>query len=180
MTQPPKAFTYAGKTPFATKDYLFLLIGILGGMMSLYGLSQSPAQLYYVAGSSCLLVTAIYFRLLFFIALEIILISGHGAILLGIGSVLQFAIPVLLCLQLLVFYYLSNQINNLSILIGIAGIAVLSIGLAYENQWVFFSGSSAIAFYAFSSRSKNNIAWLWGILNILFALIAIIKIVTLG
>ncbi|WP_231950716.1 hypothetical protein [Legionella spiritensis] len=96
--------------------------------------------------------------------------------MLHIGPNLQFALPVLLCLQLLIFYYLSGQLNNFYIVIGIAGIAVLSVGFAYENQWVFFSGSSAVAFYAFHRSAKQSIALLWAIMNSLFALIAVAKL----
>ena len=109
-------------------------------------------------------------------ALEIILLSGHGAILLGIGTVLQLALPILLCVQLLVFYFLSGRLNNIFLLIGIAGIAVISIGFAYENQWIFFIGSAFVAIYAFYNVQRHRVSLLWAVLNVLFALIAITKI----
>lgn len=157
-------------------NYFIISLGIIGSLVTLFGLSQNPAELYYVCGSTLLFITALYFRLFFFIALEIILIAGHGAILLGIGSILQIALPILLCVQLLIFYYLSNQLTNVFILTGISGIAVLSIGFSYENQWVFFIGSSAVAIYAFYAATKSKVALLWAILNTLFAIIAIAKI----
>lgn len=174
--QQQREYTYAGKIPSKTNDLLFLVIGIVGALISLFGLFQAPSQAFFVIGSSCLLLTALYFKLVFFIALQMILIAGHGAILLGIGSTLQLVLPVLLCLQLLVFYFLSGQLNHISIVVGIIGIAVLSIGLAYENQWIFFTGGSAVAFYAFCNSAKKKVSLLWAILNSLFALIAIVKI----
>ncbi|HHF7347292.1 TPA: hypothetical protein ACPSKE_000450 [Legionella feeleii] len=161
-----------------TQDELFLLIGIIGSIILLVGLTQTPAQSYYVVGSLLLLFTSLHFKLIYFIALEMILIAGHGAILLGIGTALQMALPILLCLQLLCFYLLSGQINNFFLLIGIIGIAVLSVGFAYENQWVFFAGSLAVAIYAFYSAYKGKrITLLWAFLNSLFALIAILKLI---
>lgn len=159
---------------------LILIIGFAGACLTLIGLYQAPEQapIYYVIGSSLLLIPAIYYKLIYFIALEIILISGHGAILFGIGPKLQFALPVLLSLQLLSFYYLSGQLTNLFILIGIAGIAFLSIGFAYQNQLIFFCGSSMIAIYAFYAAQKTKPALLWGILNTLFSSFAIIKLIT--
>lgn len=177
MMPPQKEFTYDGKVPISTHNKLFVLLGILGSIISLLGLIKMPAQLYFVAGSTLLLFTALHFKLVYFIALELILIAGHGAILLGIGPALQFAIPILLCVQLLFFYYLSGQLTNLFILIGIAGIALLSIGLAYENQWFFFCGGSAVACYAFYNTSSKRASLIWAILNCLFALIAILKII---
>lgn len=178
MTQQPKASIYAGnKMPLTFRDYFFWMLGIVGAIITLYGFTQTNAQAYYVTGSSLLLLTAIYSRLVFFIALELILIAGHGAILLGIGSILQFAIPVLLCVQLLIFFYLIGQLNNIFLLIGIVGIASLSIGFSYANEWIFFIGGISLATYAFSIVKKNPLVLLWAVLNSLFALIAIINVI---
>ncbi len=139
---------------------------------------QTPAQKYYVIGSAFLLITSIHFKLIYFIALEIILMAGHGAILLGIGTIIQLALPLLLCLQLLTFYFLSGQLNNFFLITGILGIAILSIGFSYENQWIFFLGSFFVAVYAFYTVYKGKpVALLWAILNSLFAIIAILKLI---
>lgn len=177
MIQRQKEFTYVGENLNKKyKDYFFLLIGVLGSLITLLGLWMLPAHIYFVIGSSLLLLTSIYFKLTYFIALEMILIAGHGVILLNIGSVLQFALPVLLCLQLLVFYFLSSQLNNIYIVIGIVGIAMLSIGFAYENEWIFFIGSASVAIYAFFLSQQNRVSLLWVFLNTLFAVIAIVRI----
>ncbi|KTC86686.1 hypothetical protein [Legionella brunensis] len=160
------------------QNELFLVVGIIGSFILLLGLTNTPAQKYYVIGSALLLLTSIHFRLIYFIALEIILLAGHGAILLGIGTTLQLALPILLCIQLLSFYFMSGQLNNIFLLIGITGIAVLSVGFSYENQWIFFIGSFSIAIYAFYTAYKGKaITLLWAILNSLFALIAILKLI---
>lgn len=159
------------------KDGLFLLSGILGSCILFLGLTKSPAQLYYVIGSTLLLFAALHFRLIYFIALELILIAGHGAALMHIGPALQVAMPTLLTLQLLAFYFLSGQLNNLFLLIGITGIALHSIGFVYENQWIFFFGGLAIAIYAFYAAYRGKkAALLWAILNSLFTLTAVYKL----
>ncbi len=159
------------------KDYLFLLSGIIGSCILFLGLTKSPPQLYYVIGSTLLLFTALHFRLIYFIALELIIIAGHGASLLHIGATLQIAMPLLLTLQLFAFYLLSGQLSNVFLLIGIAGIAFHSIGFTYVNQWIFFFGSISIAIYAFYVYFKGKkVALLWGILNSLFALTTVYKI----
>jgi hypothetical protein len=125
-----------------------------------------------------LLFTALHFRLIYFIALELILIAGHGAGLLHIGTTLQIAMPILLTLQLLAFFFLSGQLNNIFLLIGITGIALHSVGFVYENQWIFFFGSLSIAVYAFYTAYKGKkVALLWAILNTLFTLTATYKLV---
>ncbi|CDZ78249.1 hypothetical protein BN59_02559 [Legionella massiliensis] len=157
-----------------TKDGLFLLSGIIGSCILFLGLSKAPAQLYYVIGSTLLLFAALHFRLIYFIALELILIAGHGASLLHIGKTLQIAMPIMLTVQLLAFYFLSGQLNNIFLLIGIAGIALHSVGFVYENQWIFFFGSLFIAIYAFYAVFRGKtVALLWAVLNTLFTLTAI-------
>ncbi|KTD20276.1 Uncharacterised protein [Legionella lansingensis] len=160
------------------KDELFLIAGIIGSFILLVGVTHTPAQKYYVLGSALLLLTSIHFKLIYFIALEMIMMAGHSAILLGIGTALQIALPILLCVQLLTFYFLSGQLNNVLLLIGITGIAVLSVGFSYENQWVFFSGSLFIAIYAFYTAYRGKpVTLLWAILNSLFAFIALLKLI---
>lgn len=160
------------------KDKLFLLSGIVGSCILLWGPTKSAPHIYYVIGSTLLLFTALHFRLIYFIALELILIAGHGAALLHIGTNLQIAMPVLLTLQLLFFYFLSGQLNNVFVLIGIAGIGFHSAGFTYENQWIFFFGSLSIATYAFYLFYKGKkVALLWAILNSLFTMTAIFKLI---
>ncbi|STX29162.1 Uncharacterised protein [Legionella beliardensis] len=159
------------------KNVVFLIIGITGSLISLIGLTQAHAAFFYVIGSTLLLCTASHFKLLYFIALELILVAGHGAKLLGIGSILQVAIPILLCVQLAVFYLLSGWLNNIYLMIGIAGIATLSIGLSYEDQWIFFIGSTAIAIFAYYYAYKKPVALIWAVMNTIFAITAIVKII---
>lgn len=161
------------------QDELFLIVGIIGSFILLLGLNNTPAQKYFVVGSTLLLLTSLHFKLIYFIALEMILMAGHGAILLGIGTTLQIALPILLCIQLLSFYFMSGQLNDIFLLIGIAGIATLSVGFSYENQWIFFIGSFSIAIYAFYTAYKGKkVTLIWAILNSLFALIAISKLIS--
>ena len=169
-----KAFYYVGEHVKKNgQAAIFLSIGVMGACVILYGLTQPAAQLYYVIGSALLMSTAMYFQLTYFVALELILMAGHGAILLGIGPVLQVVLPILLCVQLLIYYLLSGRLENIFRLIGILGIALLSIGFAYENQWIFFFGSLAIAIFAIHQVYEGKrIALLWASLNLVFALLA--------
>jgi len=179
-----KGSIYAGDnlstntTSIKQKDMFYLSLGIVGAIISLCGLVLQPAQIYYVLGSSLLLVTAVHFELFYFIALEIILIAGHGTILLDIGSILQLALPALLCLQLLIFYFLSGRLDTIFLIIGIIGIAFISVGFAYNNQWIFFAGSTAIGIYAYHDAQKTTYSLLWAVLNTLFASIALYRIIT--
>ncbi|MCL5272533.1 MAG: hypothetical protein M1486_04370 [Gammaproteobacteria bacterium] len=157
-----------------THEAKYLVSGILGSLIILYGTVQVIPQMYYIVGSLLLLITAIHFRLLYFIALELILAAGHSAILLGIGTNTQHALPILLCFQLFIFYLMIGKENSILLLIGVVGIALLSIGFGYNNQWVFFSGSSFVAIYAYYSAYQGRYAaYIWAVLNTIFSLIAL-------
>jgi len=153
-------------------------LGILGAFIILFGYHQNYPQPYYIAGSFALLLTAIYFKIFYFIALEIILVAGHSAVMLGIGPILQLALPVLLTFQLFIFYLMLGRENSILLLVGIIGIALLSLGFAYNNQWIFFSGSLSVAIYAYYSGYKGrHPSYIWAILNSIFAIMALYKIV---
>ncbi len=155
----------------------YWVVGIIGALILLYGSTQSFPQPFYIVGSFALLITAIHFQILYFIALEIILAAGHSAILLGVGRFIQIGLPILLTLQLFIFYLMVGKENSVFLIIGIIGIALLSLGFSYNNQWIFFSGSLFIAIYAYYNGYRAQYAsYIWAILNTLFALIALYKL----
>lgn len=155
----------------------YMILGTIGAFIVLYGTTQWPPQPYYISGAVALLATAIHYRLFYYIALELILIAGHAAILLGSGPYTQFALPVLLCFQLLIFYLMLGKEQNVFLFLGISGIALLSVGFAYNHQWVFFTGSAFIAIYSYYSGYRGrHPAYIWAVLNTIFALLSICKI----
>lgn len=161
-----------------SKDSIFFCSGILGALIILFGLAQTNAQVYFVVGAVFLLATALHFKLTYFIALELILIAGHGAMLMGLGPVSQLVLPILLSIQLLTYYILSGQLGNVFRLTGIAGIALLSIGFSYQNQWVFFLGSLCITLFSiYQVMQGRRVAIIWVILNMLFAIIAASRLI---
>lgn len=168
----PKGFYYVGDYIQSHKNHtFFLLLGSIGAVFILYGLTQQPAQPYYVLGSSLLLFTAVYFKLIYFIALEMIILSGHGAILLGIGPVIQVILPILLSIQLFVYYWLSGSLKNIYRLLGIIGIALLSIGFSFEHAWVFCLGSLLVAIFATHSAYRGKpAAIIWAVFNFCIAI----------
>lgn len=172
MKLSPKEFILSGNIT----EIIIILIGIFGAAITMIGNFYAPAQVFYVAGSALLLITASYFQLLYFVTLEIILLAGHGAVLLKTGPTLQVAIPFLLTFQLLIFYVMSGGLNKVLLLIGILGIAALSIGFAFQNQLIFLFGSAAIAAYAFDMSGKTKPALIWAILNSFFAILSLYKI----
>lgn len=160
-------------------DKRFWALGILGALIILFGNFQGLPQPYYISGSMALLITAIHYRIVYFIALEMILVAGHSAILLNVGPYTQIALPVLLSFQLFIFYLMLGKENSIFLLIGIIGIVFLSLGFSYNNQWIFFAGSISVAIYAYYTGFKGLYpTYIWAILNTIFALLALYKIYT--
>lgn len=167
---------FVGEIQNHLKSVFFLGLGILGGIILIYSLIEVSGQFFYMLGSGLLLLTALYYQLTYFIALEIILMAGHGAILLGVGPVFQVSLPVLLSLQLLIYYLLSGELRIFRF-IGIAGIALLSIGLSFTHLWIFFFGSLFVGIYSGYTVSRGKkIALVWVILNLIFVLIVLSKV----
>ena len=176
----PKAFTFAGNQfKSDSKSAVCTLAGCMGACLIIIGfVLDTPLQIYYVLGAALLLITAIYYKLTYFIALELIVIAGHGAIFFGIGPVLQVVIPILLSFQLLVYYLLSGELQTIYRLIGIAGIALLSIGFSYTNFWVFLFGNLFVATFAYYSVYKGKrIALIWAILNTILVIDIFLKLI---
>ena len=114
-------------------------------------------------------------------ALEIILISGHGAVLFGLGTLSQIIIPITLCLQLLLYYLLNGELGNIYRVIGIIGIALVTVGFSYEykQEWYFFFGSLGVGIFAFYQVYRGRFAaWIWAILNSLLVFISLFKLVS--
>ena len=153
------------------KETFYLSLGTVGAIIAIYGIIYPAGNLTSTIGSIFLLLTAIFYRLPYFVALEVIVMDGHGAIFFGMGPVITLILPILLCLQLLVYYILSGQLQSVFHLIGIIGIAVLSLGLSYTNQWAVLLGCASIAAFSFHETYTGcRIALIWAVLNTFFAL----------
>ncbi len=135
-----KAFTLNGNPIKTTaKEVVFLIIGLIGGFLLLFEFVKlQPAFL--LIGRGLLLISAVYFRLTYFIAMQLILLASYGGIYLGIGSTLTLILPILLSFQLLIYYLLSGELKSVFRFIGIAGIAILSIGLTLNIPLILLFG----------------------------------------
>lgn len=159
-------------------DNRYIYFGILGAIISLYGNFQYTSQSYYIIGSLILLCTALHYKLVYFIALELILGAGHLAAYLGLGPYILLALPMLLCLQLLIFYLMVGHENSFFLFVGIIGIGSLSLGFSYDRQLIFFIGSLFISIYAYYLAYKvNKASYIWAVLNSFFMMIALYKLI---
>jgi len=160
-----------------TKEYFIISIGVLGAIIILLGISIN-SDIDYVLGSTLLLITAFYYKCTFFIALEMIIIAGHGAALLGLGHSSQIILPILLCIQLLFYYLLSGKLNDIYLIVGIIGIVFLTMSLSFGNVLYILLGSIGTAIYSISQVFKGkSIALIWAVLNVIAIFVTIYKII---
>lgn len=161
---------FAGSQKSKITSIIVTILGIIGATIILIGYNQTLPQVYYILGAIPLLITALYFKLTYFIALEFILIAGHSALLLHLGPVLRSILPILLTLQILVYYLLNGQLKNIFRFIGVCGIALLSLGFSYENDWIFFFGSLSVGIFALYHVFRGQlVALIWVVLNLTYA-----------
>ncbi len=160
-----------------TKEYLFITIGVIGALIILFGISVN-SHINYVIGSSLLLLTAFYYKYTYFIALEMIIIAGHGAVLLGLGHNSQIILPILLCIQLLFYYLLSGKLNDIYRIVGIIGIVLLTMAFSFNNILYILLGSIGVAIFSINQVIKGKtIAIIWAILNIIAIFVTLYKII---
>jgi hypothetical protein len=67
--------------------------------------------------------------------------------------------------------------NSVFLVLGIIGIALLSIGFAYDYQWVYFTGTIFVATYAYYSGYKGlHPSYIWAALNTALAFLTLYRI----
>ena len=168
--QLQKASSYDGRVLIKlAKQVFFYLIGILGAVIVVIGYSKLSPSAYYVIGSVLLLTTAIYFKIVYFIALELILLAGHGAVLLGMGLASQVSVPIMLTIQMMFYYLLNGQLNNPFRIIGVIGIAIISIGFLDVSPLILLTGNICVASYSYYHITVGHrAAVIWFSLNLFF------------
>ena len=155
----------------------FVFLGVIGAIVCFCGVIHPTSNGVSAIGAILLLAASIFYKLNYFIALEVIVLASHGAVFFGLGPVVQLILPILLCIQLLVYYLLSGQLSAIKV-IGITGIALLPLGVSYNNQVLVFFGCAFIATYSFYVVGKGaRIVLIWAFLNTAFALGTAIRLV---
>lgn len=164
--------TWVNKT---IQDIFVIVLGAVGSVIVLLGQIKTFGTPCFIAGSLALLITALYFRLTFFIALELIILAAYGSHYLQLAPLLQFIIPILLCVQLLAYYMLSGRLNNIFIIIGMIGISLLVVGYVYQQILITEFANLFIAFFSFyTAYNKRSVALIWAFLNTTIFIIQLI------
>ena len=150
-----------------------LLITIAGNFFDV----SVDKKLCYLIGTLFLLIPAILEKNTFFSILETILIIGTIIAFFPISFFWKSSIPISLGILAAVYFGVSGQLKDYLTWLSVAGILVGTWGYAVTTPIIYFSAGTIITTYSFCSfRRGETIALVFGILNSVFTLTALLEV----
>jgi hypothetical protein len=162
--------------PFGN-HYVNLFIGVVGMLILSYAnlLAQaSPAQkTYYLTGAILLFISSLLERQLFFTILQVVLISGTAVAFATLPVFVKAAIPLVLSIIAIIYFYISGLLRDRLTFFGCAGMLFLAAGYAVSYPVFYFLGALIVMIFSFISYSRGvTLGLLWGVLNAIFTITA--------
>lgn len=154
-------------------------LGLLGIIFSIIA-TQTPdpftKQCFFLAAVIPLFTSACLMRHRLFLSLEGVLFMG---VLLGFFSLspwISGGLPIAASLILIGWFLKSGRIQSFNDWMGIISLVMLSVGFAIQAPFFYLVGALIGTFYsALEVRQKVYSAWIWVILNAVFALAVLIE-----
>jgi len=161
--------------------YLTRCIGAFGMVFPITAqfLPQSDMQAsLYIIGSLLMLIAAAWEKSLFFSMLQIIVLAGASMYFTPYSMAIHALVPIALAIATCVYFYLAGRIKDRVTYVGLAGIAALALGYAIAHPWIYLIGGVLLTIYSWVSYQRGvAIAILWAILNFVFSIAAVLRIV---
>ncbi|MGD9152755.1 MAG: hypothetical protein PVG30_03740 [Gammaproteobacteria bacterium] len=134
-------------------------------------------KLCYLIGALLLLVTALLEKNTFFTILEIILSIGAAIAFLPISHIWKSGVPICLGTLAATYFSFSGQLKDYLTWLSVIGVLICTWGYAVTNPIIYFCAGLIITVYSFCSfRRGETIALIFGILNSVFTLTALLEI----
>ncbi|MGD9107663.1 MAG: hypothetical protein PVI75_00630 [Gammaproteobacteria bacterium] len=150
-----------------------LLVTIAGNFFDI----SITKKLCYFVGTVFLLTPAVLERNTFFIILEIILMIGTIIAFFPVAFIWKSSIPVGLGIIAAIYFGFSGQLKDYLTWLSVIGILVGTWGYAVTNPIIYFCAGTIITTYSFCSfRRGETIALVFGILNVIFTVTALLEI----
>lgn len=150
-----------------------LLITIAGNFFDI----SVTKKLCYFVGTIFLLTPAVLEKNTFFIVLETILMIGAAIAFFPLAFIWKSSIPVSLGIMAAIYFGFSGQLKDYLTWLSVAGILMGTWGYAVTNPIIYFCAGAIITVYSFCSfRRGETIALVFGILNSVFTLTALLEI----
>jgi hypothetical protein len=150
-----------------------LLVTIAGNFYSV----SVDKKLCYLIGTLFLMVPAILEKNTFFSILETILMIGAITAFFPISLIWKSSILISLGILTAIYFGISGQLKDYLTWLSMAGIVIGTWGYAITTPIIYFSAGTIITTYSFYSfRRGETIALVFGILNSVFALTALLEV----
>lgn len=161
------------------------IIGVIGMLIVLVGVyltGREKLQKHcFLWGSVLLLVPALMVYDKVFISLETILILGAVVAFTPFKKYIKAVIPIILGIAALGWMYATNAFADWSSFAGAAGFLTLAVGYAISHPLIYLLGSLCLIVYSTAGwLAGSNIALIWLILNIVFAIGAIKQLIKMN
>jgi len=169
-----KQKTYIGN------HYVNLAIGILGMLIIIAGNLVADLfiqKLCYLCGGMLLFISSLLERHTFFTILQVIIIAGTSIAFAPIDPLYKALLPITLSILAIIYFIKQGYLADRLTWFGCIGILFLAAGYAITHPVIFFLGAIGLTIYSFGVYRRGvAIGLLWGILNAIFALTALVAI----
>ncbi|MDC0358026.1 hypothetical protein OAO01_04350 [Oligoflexia bacterium] len=153
-----------------------LLLGTIGMLSACFGALLEPCELQkvlFLAGAVMMFLAAVLEQQRFFIALQVILLSGTLIAFAPLEAWMKVAVPISVSAITVLALYRVGAFEDKLGRLGAVGMTVLAIGYAITHPAVYLVGGATLALYAWNSyRAGVQLAILWAVLNAVFAVTA--------
>lgn len=160
--------------------YVNLTIGVLGMLVTIYGNLVNDLfiqKLCYLSGGGLLFISSLLERHTFFTILQLIILSGTSIAFAPIDPLYKALLPIILIVLAIIYFIKQGYLTDRLTWFGCIGIIFLAAGYAITHPVIFFLGAILLAIYSFGVYRRGvAIGLLWGILNTIFALTALIAV----
>ena len=155
-------------------------LGSIGMLFPITGNFLPPSterDLCFVIGSILMLVAAYVEREVFFTVLQIIVLVGASVAFTPFTLLVRAAIPIVVTMMALLWFAKTGRLKDKLTLFGSFGIAILALGYAVSNPFLYFFGGANLTVYATMAFYRGvKIAIICAVINFIFTFAAAINI----
>ncbi len=162
------------------KKNILLAVGIIGLLVFTSALPVNNflcKNILIIIGASFLAVSSYLEKEYFFASLECVAIINALLLLFHVAVYLNTVILIVLVL-LIAFLIFQKQKITAQLIIGFAGLIFLCLGIIFiQNIFMFIAGILLIIYSYLSVRAGFKVGWIFLILNIIFAAVALMTLI---
>lgn len=157
-----------------------LFLAVIGLLLATYGnfLPFTNTQKYvYLFASIFLLASSILERQLFFVLMQIVVLSGTTIALLSIHSFFKLLVPFSFSMIACLSFAATGALKEHATKIGCIGMVLLALGYAVSHPIIYLLGGASLTVYsAIAYKRGVDVALVFAILNAVFTVTASVAV----